>query len=69
MEDRRLPETEPCPSCNELSIQKNDGNASEHTYGLGAEAKNNYGGFGDVLTKIHEKTKHMGGNLKDQIRR
>jgi putative FmdB family regulatory protein len=65
--ERKIPESEPCPECNQLTVTQAILNANEHIYGIGAEAKNNAGGFKDVLTKIHERSKHMGSTLNNYI--
>ena len=65
--DRDNPISSPCPNCSEQnSVQRGVGNLG-FTYGLGAEAKNNYGGFKEVLQKIDQKTRHMGGKLNEKL--
>lgn len=67
IDDRLQPETEPCPSCGSISVQLAILMSNGHTYGLGAEAKNNYGGFPDVLKRIADNTPGAKG-LRDYIR-
>ena len=65
--DRNLPESEPCPACTTGSVVKNNGNLNMIQYGLGAEAKNNAGGFKEVLKRIDEKSRPLGGHLNDYL--
>lgn len=63
--DRKVPETEPCPACQKLAVQHVILTANPHSYGLGAEARNNAGGFKEVLQGIHERSKHLGSTLNN----
>lgn len=65
--DRIIPESEPCPSCSHQTIVKNSGTLSRIQYGIGAEAKNNYGGFSEVLKHIDEKSRPLGGHLNKYL--